>query len=341
MLQSLRSSYAVVLGLCMANAACYRAPAQGYTPAAQRAQGAQSAAQRAQAAQSAPPADASTVPQGVAPSASRPVSPNELYQTWQVNKRSDHVIAYAAAQQYLQQSPNGPQAPELARWSAAYDKATGTAGAGGAHLGPAAAASGMAAESQSVPRQSDTAALNLNRQGSNSAASGGANNADSGPPFAETQDWLLGWLRSHSAHPADNLTNWYFDSCSLYAVTVKDGCYQRQFIDFAQVDPSSLKMVSSSKDNMQSFAINLRSSNQRPIYHEDPAQRNLGSSQNPLLGGACYESSDKARQAPDKTVHSYFVVNSTFDSDAEDDVRHALNAVAHLVKLCGGKPSPF
>jgi hypothetical protein len=308
----------VLLAIALLCAACQKVPAQTIDTAS-RPQHTQSAA--APLAPPTPPAPVAD-PSPAAPSA------NDLYQTWQQTNRTDHSRAYEAAQTYLKSYPDGPQASELTRWSAAFEKVTGRA----------AAASVVAGDTAPAP----TPVAIKSAQGIAALPLKPTESALPGPPLAETEDWLVGWLGAHHHATPDSWAAWKFDGCKLYAVAVRHGCYRRSVIDFSEVDPSALKAYSITQGSEDSLAIMLRSSSQRPVYHADQAMKNLGSVQSPVPGGACSkETLDESPEPEDRTAESYFTANAATDPFAKDDIVHALNGVNHLVKLCGGKVSPF
>lgn len=252
-------------------------------------------------------------------------SASDLYQVWKQTYRTDHTTAYDAAENYLKSYPDGPNAPELGRWVAAFEKVTGRP------PGSSIAAKPMSPPPSHNPLPGVTPPQDLNA---------------AGPSLAETEDWLVGWLGAHNHATPDSWTSWRFDACRLYIVVVRNGCYRRSIINFSEVDPTALKAYSISQgadaNSPESMAIMLRSSSERPVYHADQAEKNLGAVQSPVPGDICGKDAfDEPPEPVDRTAESYFAVNTGADPFAKDDIGHALNGVTHLVKLCGGKPSPF
>jgi hypothetical protein len=296
-------------------------------------------------AQSAPDAPAPQAAITPTPVAAKPASASDLYQTWQQNNRTDHSRAYEAAQTYLRAYPDGAQASELMRWVVAYEKVIGHTPAPPplpAHVETVAAATPVPAP---MPVQAPTP---VREPAAKPPMPALPNNTAGGPSLTETQAWLIGWLNAHSHPVADSWSAWRFDGCRLYAVTVQNGCYRRTTIDFSEVDPSALRTYSISTAPSakatpgESLAIMLRSSSDAPVYHADQAAKNLGSPQSPVPGSMCpREAMDESPEAMDLASQGYFVTNASADPFAKEDINHALNGVQHLVKLCGGKASPF
>ncbi len=300
-------------------------------------------------AQSAP--DAPGPQAAITPSPAKPASGSDLYQTWQQNNRTDHNRAYEAAQSYLRAYPDGPQAAELIRWVVAYEKVIGHTPAPPplpTHVETVAAAAPVVAPPPPAPAPTLVPALAPTPVASKPPTAPLPNNTPGGPSMTETQAWLIGWLNAHNHPVADSWSAWRFDGCRLYAVTVQNGCYRRSTIDFSEVDPSALRTYSISTaagtkaPAGESLAIMLRSSSDAPVYHADQAAKNLGSPQSPVPGSMCpRDAMDESPEAMDLASQGYFITNAAADPFAKEDINHALNGVQHLVKLCGGKASPF
>jgi hypothetical protein len=144
----------------------------------------------------------------------------------------------------------------------------------------------------------------------------------------DTLTWMSAFMKGHGLNFAggafvQSTTIPSFEGCLVTtkhtffkAKTANDVKPRTESVDFAELNPDSVKVSGDGSDVEMTFLVQIERSDSEPKI------------QSTYIMG-------------DRSKHSYFVTIEYWTIDSQETGDRFANALRHAVKLCGGKPAPF